>query len=119
MFNQTSLFRSDRDKLHFWIGVSPLILSLVLTLAILVILRSLPPRLPLFYSLPWGEGQLATHQQFLIIPISISAVTLLNLFISWQLHPSQSLFKKGLVLSSIIVSLILTVTFIKIVLNFV
>lgn len=104
---------------NFWIGASQLTLSLVLTLVILVVLRSLPDRLPLFYSLPWGEGQLATHQQFLVIPASISAVALLNLFISWQLHPSQSFFKKGLLLSSIIVSLILTVTFIKIVLNFV
>ena len=107
------------NKLHLWIGLSPLILSLGITVTIVTALKFLPPRLPLFYSLPWGDGQLATHQQFLIIPASISLITLLNLIISWQLHPSQSFFKKALLLSSIIVSFILTITFIKIVLNFV
>lgn len=101
-------------SLQLWIGLFPLILSLGITLTIITTLKFLPPRLPLFYSAPWGEGQLATHQQFLIIPASISAVTLLNLIISWQLHPSQSFFKQVLLLQSIIVSLILTITFIKI-----
>lgn len=107
------------SRLHLWIGLSPLMLSLAITIAIEMVLKFLPHRLPLFYSLPWGEAQLATHQQFLIIPASITAVTLLNLVISWQLHPSQAFFKKALLLSSIIVSLILTVTFLKVILLFI
>ncbi len=106
-------------KLHFWIGLYPLVLSLIITLIIITTLRFLPPRLPLFYSIAWGDGQLATHQQFLIIPTSISLITLLNLIISWQLHKSQSFFKEMLLLSSIIVSLILTIAFIKIILMFI
>lgn len=107
------------NKPYIWLILSPLILSLVITLAIVTILRFLPARLPLFYSASWGDGQLATHQQFLIIPSSIILITLLNLIISWQLHPSQSFLKKVLLLSPLIISLILTVTFIKIILNFV
>lgn len=105
-------------KLHFWIILSPLILSLIITIAVFL-LKFLPPRLPLFYSLPWGEGQLATYQQFLIIPAIISLITLINLIISWQLHPSQVFFKKMLILSPIVISLILTITLIKIVFNFI
>ncbi len=106
-------------KLYFWIGLSPLILSLIMTVVILILFRFLPSKLPLFYSLPWGEEQLATSQQFLIIPASISAVALLNLTVSWQLHSSQSFFKKILPIASTIVSLIIVITFIKIILNFV
>lgn len=106
-------------KLNSWIGLSPLILSLIITIAVVTIFNFLPARLPLFYSLPWGDEQLATHQQFLIIPAGIAIVTLLNLLVAAQLHPSQSFFKKALLISSIIISLIMTVTFIKIVLNFV
>lgn len=106
-------------KLHFWMVLSPLILSLLATVVILTVLKYLPPRLPLFYSLTWGDSQLATHQQFLIIPAIISIITLLNLIISWQLHPSQAFFKKALLSSSIIISLILVTTFIKIVLMFI
>lgn len=107
------------NKLRFWIILSPLILSFVIILTIISVLRFLPDKLPLFYSAPWGEEQLATHGQFLIIPATIVIVTLLNLVISWQLHNQQSFFKNALILQSLLVSLILTVTFIKIILLFV
>ncbi len=107
------------QKLAFWINLSPFILSLLLATAILLGLQSLPPKLPLFYSLPWGDDQLATHQEFLLIPASITAITLLNSVISWQLHPSQSFFKKILLFSPLVVSLLLTVSFVKIILDFI
>ncbi|MBI2196204.1 hypothetical protein HYU45_01185 [Candidatus Daviesbacteria bacterium] len=106
-------------ELYFWIGLSPLLAGLVLTTIIFSLFKFLPPKLPLFYSLPWGEEQLATPQQFLIIPASISLIALLNLIIAWQLHPQQSFFKKALSLSSAVVGIILTITFIKIILNFI
>ena len=107
------------NKLYFWISVPLLTLSLIMAVVIMILFKFLPPKLPLFYSVAWGNGQLATHQQFLIIPASISLITLLNLVISWQLHPSQSFFKKVLLISSIIVSVILVTTFIKIILMFI
>lgn len=107
------------NKVSLWVELSPLILSLMIAVTMITSLKYLPPRLPLFYSLAWGQQQLATHQQFLIIPASISIVTLLNLIISWQLHSSQSFFRKILVAQSIIVSMILTIAFIKIILNFI
>lgn len=79
----------------------------------------MPPKLPLFYSVAWGEGQLATHQQFFIVPASIILIAPLNLIISWQLHPSQSFLKKVLLISSAVVGLILTIALIKIVLMFI
>lgn len=105
--------------LYFWIKVFPLILSLVLALTIAIALGYLPPKLPLFYSLAWGEGQLANHQQFIILPAIIVLITTLNLIISWQLHPSQSFLKKVLLVSSTVTSLILAVSFFKIILMFI
>lgn len=107
------------SKANLWIKFSPLLLSVLITVIILFGLKPLPPRLPLFYSLPWGQGQLATHPQFFIIPASIVLITLLNLVLSWQLHSSQTFFKKILAASSIIFSTILVIAFIKIILNFV
>lgn len=106
------------DKLSFWLRFTPLILSAILVIIILMFFPSLPPRLPLFYSLAWGEGQLASHQQFLIIPAGIILIAMLNFTISSQLHPAQAFFKKILYISSFVSSLILTITFIKIVLMF-
>lgn len=98
-----------------WIITIPIFSSLLIALFILIFAKLLPPKLPLFYSLPWGEKQLADHQQLLIIPASIILVTLNNLIISWQLHPQQSFFKNILLFSSLLVSLILTITFFKII----
>lgn len=106
-------------KLYSWMILPPLMVSLFITVVILTFLKFLPDKLPLFYSIAWGERQLATHQQFLIIPACIAAVTFLNLVICWQLHPSQSFFKKTLCIASLLISLILTISFIRIILNFI
>lgn len=106
-------------KLSFWVHLSPFIISLIITIIIFVAFKFLPNRLPFFYSLPWGDSQLANSQQFLIIPASISLIMLFNLIISWQLHPAQSFFKHILLVSSITVTLILTVAFAKIILMFI
>lgn len=106
-------------KLHTWLILSPLIISAVIIVIILTVLQILPAKLPLFYSVAWGDKQLATHQQFLIIPSSIILITFLNLIVSWQLHPSQSFFKRVLLLSSIVISTILVIAFVKIILNFI
>lgn len=108
-----------KNRLYFWASISPLIASLIFSLIIETFFKNLPPKLPLFYSLSWGNQQLATHQQFLIIPASLAAITLLNLGISWQLHPQQKFFKKILLISPLIINLILMITFIKIVLIFI
>lgn len=97
----------------------PPFLAGLIALSILMLGKSLPPRLPLFYSLAWGDSQLANGQQLFIIPATIVLITLFNLIISWQLHPSQVFFKKILLFSSLLVSIILTITFFKIVLIFI
>lgn len=107
------------NKTYLWLSFSPLVVAFVLSLIILFLFRFLPERLPLFYSLPWGDKQLATHQQFFIIPAATSLIALANLVISWQLHYLQSFFKKTLLVSSLITTLILIITFIKIVLIFI
>ena len=102
-----------------WIIFMPILFSLLITLTILILIRFLPPKLPLFYSLPWGEKQLAQNQQLLIIPASIALLSLSNLIISWQLHEQQKFFQNILLFSSLLVSVILTITFFKIILIFI
>lgn len=106
-------------KPYFWATVAPLGVALVFSLFILIFFKSLPPKLPLFYSLPWGEGQLAIHLQFFTIPTILILITLLNFAILWYLHPSQVFFKKVLAVASLLITLIFTVTFAKIVYIFI
>lgn len=107
------------NKKSFWLVFIPMLPAIFITLFIVIFTKFLPPKLPLFYSLPWGDKQLANHSQVFIIPATITLVTLCNLIISWQLHNSQVLFKNLLLFSSILASLILTITFLKVVLIFI
>lgn len=104
---------------NVWIIFMPILFSLLIALTILILIRFLPPKLPLFYSLPWGEKQLAQNQQLLIIPGSIALLSLSNLIISWQLHHQQKFFQNILLFSSLLVSIILSITFFKIILIFI
>lgn len=118
MFNSNEQ-TSFANKMNLWINLTPLFISLFITLFIFIFGRFLPPKLPLFYSLPWGDSQLVNHQQLLIIPSIITLIALLNLTVSWHLHSSQIFFKKILLSSSILISLILTITFLKIIVIFI
>jgi len=106
-------------KIYFWAWLSPVVIAFILALIILIFFKHLPPKLPLFYSLSWGEKELVSSNQFLIIPATIILMALVNLILSWQLHSSQSFFKKILLINSCILSLILTITVIKIILIFI
>lgn len=109
----------DSTNKNFWIVSTSLLISLFIIIFIGLSTRLLPPKLPFFYSLPWGDKQLADHSQLLIIPAIITLVTLCNLIISWQLHSSQLFFKNILLYTSILSSLVLAITFLKIVLIFI
>lgn len=107
-----------KESQLIWIYLSPLVLSLLMAASILLFGKFLPPLLPLFYSLPWGENQLATHQQFLSLPTITVGISLINLMLYLRLPPSQTILKNILVFSSVATSLILLISLIKIVLLF-
>lgn len=106
-------------KIDVLINVASFALAISMSAGILLFSRFLPERLPLFYSLPWGERQLASHLQFLIIPATAVLVTLINLTVKKQLHASQAFLKLALDLTSFIVTVILLITFLKIILIFI
>ncbi len=111
--------KKDLSKIYLWINLSSLLIALLIMITILIFFKFLPAKMPLFYSLSWGNQQLANHQQFFVLPLSIALISLLNLSISWQLHPSQYFFKRVLLISPLIIGILLAVTFIKIVLIFI
>ncbi len=110
---------SEEVKLLLILGLQTLALSIVCAVTVLFLGKFLPSKLPLFYSLPWGERQLATQTQLLIIPAISACITLVNLTLFWQLHSSQFLFKRILIFSSLICSLVLLISLIKMIFIFI
>lgn len=57
---------------YIWVAVA----AIVVTLGLLVVYwRSLPPEVPLWYSRPWGQEQLASPYWLWLVPILILSVT--------------------------------------------
>lgn len=93
--------------------------SLLLCLILLIFYAFLPAKLPLFYSLSWGEAQLTQKLQFLILPANIALISLCNILLYLQLHPSQFLIKRILIISTAVVDIVLFITGLKIITIFI
>lgn len=109
---------TNKDRLIL-LNFIPLSLGITLTILLLIFNGALPQIIPLFYSRSWGQQQLGSLYQLLILPALIVCITLINLIIYWQLHESQTLLKKSLLFTSLVSSLVLAISFFKIILIFV
>lgn len=113
MIEKISSFWQTSDKyILIPILISVTCLFLVSTLYFAAY-QLLPPRLPLFYSLPWGADQLVVKQQFLLLPTVIVLLTLINLAIASQLHPLQYVLKRTLMLSLILMNIAMLITVVR------
>lgn len=90
----------------------------IITASFLISYQQLPPKLPLLYSLQWGEDQLVSRQQFLLLPSILIFINLVNILISWQLHIAHKFLKRLLVFNLIFVDLVTLTTAIKILMIF-
>lgn len=76
---------------------------------------SLPPGVPLFYGLPWGESQLA-KPTFLILPTAFGALTAILIGLGLGRVTKEKPLAGMLVGTSIVVQLIATLAVLRIVL---
>ncbi len=111
------LKKQDQINLSFFlVGIIFIFFNFIF---ILINFFRLPSKIPLFYSLAWGEGQLAPLYQIFILPLIAALVVLVNIMISWHLHSTQTVLKRIIGLSSVMISFMMLLTCIKIILIFV
>lgn len=77
--------------------------------------QKLPPAVPLFYSLPWGERQLTSPTSLVILPVSSLAIALTNLTISAILTKKYPLLVQLPAIFATICSFLAAVTLLKII----
>jgi hypothetical protein len=75
----------------------------------------LPPAVPIWFSRPWGEDQLASPYWLLLLPASSIVWYGIDLLIGIYVTAEYLVFTQMLFLSSLIVSLLSFVTLIKII----
>lgn len=108
-------FYNSQDQISFYSYTLALLIAIFITVFFLLTSSHLPKLLPLFYSKTWGELQLSSKLQFIILPLVIVLTTLINMTLSWHLHSSQVLLKRSLSIVTSLVALIIFVTALKII----
>lgn len=89
----------------------------VLMLAVFAIrFTHLPPQIPLFYSMPWGERQLADTWLILMLPIFLNLLFFTNNFIYRRFFPENLLVRKIIDVLNLLLSVSFTLIFVKIIL---
>ncbi len=77
--------------------------------------RSLPPVVPIFNQLPWGNARLAA-KQFVFLPIILAFVVgLINLTMSFYIYKAIPLLQRILYMTALLVSLLVFIFIVKIV----
>lgn len=90
------------------------ILSILSAIGFLAVKSFLPPLVPLFYGRPTGVEQLMPTWFLLIIPGVSIVITIINVFIN--ISAEDELIKKNVAVGAFVLSLMTTVTLIKIIL---
>ncbi len=110
----------NRNLIFIFLNVLIIIISFGL---IFFLYSDLPPRVPLFYSLPWGESELAGKFMLLILPGISLVFFVFNLWFSGMVkfgeaeeNVRKSVFlKDSFIFVSFFVSVVNLITLIKIV----
>jgi hypothetical protein len=77
--------------------------------------NDLPPQIPVFFSLSWGESQLGSTSILFILPTLSIIICLANNFIAAFLHHRSFLFSRLLVIFSLIFSILSAISLVNII----
>lgn len=67
---------------------------------------TLPPIVPFFNSLPWGTERLAASQFMLSLPMGVTIILLINLYISKRIYLKHALIARILTVNGLLISLL-------------
>jgi len=90
---------------------------ILLQIGIVVLsLPQLPPKVPLFYSLPWGESQLAPFPYLFLLPILSFSFLLLNTLLAVVFLEKKKFLSTCLTITSTLFSFFSLISLIEIIL---
>lgn len=96
-------------------SIATLIQLIIGALTLLIFWRHLPPKVPLWYSMPWGEDRL-TSPWMLFLPILVSLVVYAgNIIAVVRLSADHPMFARVLFLTSLLVSILSLILVIRVV----
>lgn len=76
---------------------------------------NLPPEIPWFYSLPWGEDQLIMKNWLLAVVVSFGGLLLLNTALARILANNEELLRRILVWGGVVMELLLFLSLVRVI----
>jgi len=117
LFSQFSVlgrFWQEKINGHFFRWNILLITSQIVVLFLKF--NELPQQVPFFYSLPWGEDQLASAVSLFLLPTFSIVIALINNLIANFFFKTINLFSRFLVIFSLVFSLLSSIALVRIIL---
>lgn len=107
------------DKMSTFLSILALGIIFFSFLLIFLVFSRLPEVIPLFYSLPWGEKQLASKYLLILLPSLALGISLINLIIGQTILTGEIFYKRILAIATMLTSFLAFYGLIKIVLLFI
>jgi len=104
-----------KDKLIKRATQINLILLAIQVLMIVSIWQFLPPKIPLFYSCPWGKDQLTNYPGVITLPAICLIIFFTNLVIAKLVTKKKLLIKQILITASLIFTLLILISLVQII----
>ena len=99
-----SIIKNDKILSKFYIG--SFIMMLLTLIYILFFYRNLPPVLPIFNQLPWGDQRLGNTLDIFIPDIIVFTIFTINLLLSGFFYSKTPLVSRMLSVTSFLISLL-------------
>ena len=94
------------DKIIRWGMRLSLFLLILEILSVAIVYYSLPPFLPLFNQMPWGESRLGTNVEIFLPPIISGSFLLLNFFLLTRFYEGMPLVSRMLSITSLLIAIL-------------
>ena len=105
-----------RDSVFTWSWRVSVAIALVTALTIAWYWQRLPPVVPLLYSLPWGEEQLAAPLGLIALFGAVLCLYVLNVVLAVCTYATSPLYSRMLILGGTILLGLTSITLLKIIL---
>jgi hypothetical protein len=92
-----------------------LLIACVMFLLITLLWGKLPPLVPIYLSLPWGEGRLASRVMFYLLPIITLAVMVVNVGLGRLLGKLSMLLPRVLSAGAVMIAVMMMIALLGII----
>jgi len=97
--NPKIVFSDKIIKVSFF---ASLLLTGISSAIIAVFYTKLPPLIPFYNSMPWGEGRLAPSHFILAFPLLFIAIIVINILVSLRVHNNYMLLSRILSVNALL-----------------